>query len=348
MIEISVIVTAYNRKEFLKDALESLNNQTLEKNKFEVILITNFEYNTYENLNGVNLKHIIMDGSLGKFLHRGIAESRGEIITFLDDDDKFSNTKLERVFEVFSSRKEIIYLHNAQEFIDRDSNLLERPKNFPSFPNDLLLRSDQIDSVFKTLKEFHLDLQHLFFNLSSVSVARKIFDEHSNEIKKLLANPDDLIFYVASASRGELFFTKTKLTMYRVHNSTSNVIGGYDDQRVIEQRKKHFNDIILSQKLFLDIIKNPVLNSYETSKLTYYQALLYKIEGKALDVFKQMIRIVFTGALKKIPKYKMRDRLKIYLGLSIFSIFYPLSLKMKILQKFSRQHPHSLSLRKFS
>jgi len=33
MIEISVIVTAYNRKEFLKDALESLNNQTLEKDK---------------------------------------------------------------------------------------------------------------------------------------------------------------------------------------------------------------------------------------------------------------------------------------------------------------------------
>ena len=51
MIEISVIVTAYNRKEFLKEALESLNNQTLGKDKFEVILITNFEYNTYENLN---------------------------------------------------------------------------------------------------------------------------------------------------------------------------------------------------------------------------------------------------------------------------------------------------------
>ena len=65
MIEISVIVIPYNRKEFLNDALESLNSQTLEKDKFEVILITNLEYNTYENLNGVNFKHIIMDGSLG-------------------------------------------------------------------------------------------------------------------------------------------------------------------------------------------------------------------------------------------------------------------------------------------
>jgi Glycosyl transferase family 2. len=40
---ISVIVTAYNRKKFLPYALKSLESQTLPKDKFEVIVVKNFE-----------------------------------------------------------------------------------------------------------------------------------------------------------------------------------------------------------------------------------------------------------------------------------------------------------------
>ena len=40
---ISVIVTAYNRRQYLPDALRSLEAQTLSKDKFEVIVVKNFE-----------------------------------------------------------------------------------------------------------------------------------------------------------------------------------------------------------------------------------------------------------------------------------------------------------------
>ncbi len=40
---ISVIVTAYNRKQFILEALNSIVNQTLSKDKYEVIVTKNFE-----------------------------------------------------------------------------------------------------------------------------------------------------------------------------------------------------------------------------------------------------------------------------------------------------------------
>ena len=40
---ISVIVTAYNRKQFILEALNSIVNQTLSKDKYEVIVTKNVE-----------------------------------------------------------------------------------------------------------------------------------------------------------------------------------------------------------------------------------------------------------------------------------------------------------------
>jgi glycosyltransferase involved in cell wall biosynthesis len=39
---ISVIITAHNRKEFLKEAIQSALNQTLERSNYEILVIKNF------------------------------------------------------------------------------------------------------------------------------------------------------------------------------------------------------------------------------------------------------------------------------------------------------------------
>ena len=40
--KLSVIITAHNRKNYLEDALESLIDQTLDRNLFEIIVVKNF------------------------------------------------------------------------------------------------------------------------------------------------------------------------------------------------------------------------------------------------------------------------------------------------------------------
>jgi glycosyltransferase involved in cell wall biosynthesis len=40
---ISVIISAYNRKEFLKNAIRSVYTQLLDKGLYEVVIVKNFE-----------------------------------------------------------------------------------------------------------------------------------------------------------------------------------------------------------------------------------------------------------------------------------------------------------------
>ena len=90
---ISVIITAYNIKEFLLNAIKSVLKQTLEKKYYEIIVIKNFLDKDIDDLiDEKKIKHILMEGTLGEFLYKGISEANGEIISFLDDDDLFLET----------------------------------------------------------------------------------------------------------------------------------------------------------------------------------------------------------------------------------------------------------------
>ena len=118
---ISVIITAYDRKEFLLNAIKSALNQTLDKKYYEIIVIKNFrDENIDDFINENKIKHILMDGTMGKFLCSGIDASRGEIICFLDDDDLFFENKLEIVYKEFKKDMNIVYYHNFGVSINRN------------------------------------------------------------------------------------------------------------------------------------------------------------------------------------------------------------------------------------
>ena len=48
---ISVIITAYNRKEYLLDAINSVINQTLDKKYYEIIVIKNYNDSKIDDFN---------------------------------------------------------------------------------------------------------------------------------------------------------------------------------------------------------------------------------------------------------------------------------------------------------
>ncbi|WP_048816757.1 glycosyltransferase family A protein [Caldisphaera lagunensis] len=103
---ISVIVTAHNRKKYLPYALQSLEKQTLDKDKFEVIVVKNFEDQLSDKIiERNNWKNIVTEenNTLGEKLSLGIDESKGDIITFLEDD----TYKPERLMYIYKSFQKI-------------------------------------------------------------------------------------------------------------------------------------------------------------------------------------------------------------------------------------------------
>jgi len=133
-IFISVIITAYNRKEFLLDAIKSVINQTLDKRYYEIIVIKNFKDEIIDRfIENNDIKNIIMDGTIGEFLYTGIKNSSGNIISFLDDDDLFLNNKLEYVYNYFKNNNNLVYYHNMAQFIDENNSIINKKNTNKSF-----------------------------------------------------------------------------------------------------------------------------------------------------------------------------------------------------------------------
>ena len=118
---ISVIIIANDSKTFLKDAIKSVFNQSLDRNLYEIIIVKNFkdkDIDDFINKNG--LLNIFSEDNtvLGRFLE-GVKNSKGDIIAFLEDDNRFHKDKLKIVNEIFSY-KDVVYYHNASQYIDED------------------------------------------------------------------------------------------------------------------------------------------------------------------------------------------------------------------------------------
>lgn len=216
MIDITVLITAYNRKEYLIKAVDSVLNQSLNKNHYEIIVIKNFKDNYIDDyLTNNNIKNIIMDGTEGDYILKGMEESRGKIISFLDDDDIFHNEKLQYIYNIFNKYDDLIYFHNAYLEIDNNDNLLQlnsdaiRATNF----NDFILNQKNNESILDGLK--HLS----DFNLSSIAIAKSIKD--TEYVSHIFHMTDTSLFYLALTHNGTIYISSTKLTMIRRHISTS-------------------------------------------------------------------------------------------------------------------------------
>src|SRR3989442_437688 len=105
MSKVSVIIPTYNRAEFLGLALTSVLNQTFQD--FEILIIDdNSQDSTQEvvtNFGDERIKYIRHDVNkrVAAARNTGVANSNGEYIAFLDDDDEWFPDKLQIQLDLF-------------------------------------------------------------------------------------------------------------------------------------------------------------------------------------------------------------------------------------------------------
>lgn len=133
-MEVSVIIPTYKPKEYIYECLESLKNQTLCKDIFEVLIVLNGEKEPYYS----KIKKWIFENNLENFklLYSEIAGvsnarnialdlAKGDYIVFIDDDDYVDNDYLQELFKV---NKRIgvngIAVANYVRFEDRTKKIL--------------------------------------------------------------------------------------------------------------------------------------------------------------------------------------------------------------------------------
>ena len=205
---ISVIVTAYNRKEFLLEALQSAVNQTLPRDSYEIICIKNFNDQKIDKyIKDNEIISIVRDGTIGEYLYLAAKKAKGEILVFLDDDDLISKDKLERVNFVFSRYDTIGFYHNSQLKGENPQ------KNFPRL----------YEKKFKVVRyPYKHSLKYLkiaTFNLSSIAIKKRILFSHLNELKSVITSQDWFMLIISLISKNDIFIDNGKYTFYRLHNN---------------------------------------------------------------------------------------------------------------------------------
>jgi glycosyltransferase involved in cell wall biosynthesis len=110
-VEISVIMTVYNGEKFLREAIDSVLNQTFQD--FELIIIddgsTDSTVQTIKSYNDPRIQLIENCQNRGQSYSRnlGIKESNGEYIAIMDADDIALPKRLEIQYEYLKSNTEI-------------------------------------------------------------------------------------------------------------------------------------------------------------------------------------------------------------------------------------------------
>lgn len=195
---ISVIITAYNRREYVRQAVQSVLNQTLSREKYEVILSKNFEteYDKEWEAQGVRLLYF-ESGVLGLRIADALQHCHGKIIAFLDDDDWWEPEKLKHVEYVWLKHPDTMYYHHS-----------------------MIFEFDQV--IDQTWRRLMMGFKgrwmrtHPWYNSSSAVVAKDVLIAKLEFLKKISLAPDLFYYFAALTVGGRIMFADMKLTHYRV------------------------------------------------------------------------------------------------------------------------------------
>jgi len=296
--KISIIVTAYNRKQFLSQAIESIAKQEIDRSEFEVIVVSNFELDSSLFNYNVAISSIVMDGTIGEFLYAGIKAAKFDIIAFLDDDDIFLPGKLKAVKEIFTENPDLCYYHNGLEYLDINLNhidyvrLTERKSSLNS-NNDVIFDIKSNPKSIKSAINMNGD-----FNLSCISIRRKTYLRYLPLLQKIKSCQDGFFFWTGVLSEGKMIIDHRKFTGYRVHNLNISASLNYDKKIEEMNREIYTFDLLLN---FIEHLNIPsYINTYIKKWLSLYKLeyLLIKYifeDVPRVNIFRSLIDLLTIG-----------------------------------------------------
>ncbi|MEZ5543301.1 MAG: glycosyltransferase [Pseudomonadota bacterium] len=134
---VSVVIATHNMALYLPDAVESVRAQTY--SPLEIIIIddgsTDDTSKVVAQWDGDPRVRYIYQENQGqtRAKNRGIAEAGGKFIAFLDGDDRWRPTKLERQMPLFDVNERVGVVHSDEVFIDEQGREIgkrqvERPQ----------------------------------------------------------------------------------------------------------------------------------------------------------------------------------------------------------------------------
>lgn len=322
-MKIGVVINAYNRREYLIEAVNSVMN-CKQQERIGIYVIKNFideRIDQYLKENKITT-FLIDSNRIGERVAKIIQYLDADIISFLDDDDLFLPNKIQIVNQIFMKYPDLVYYHNSHVVIDSDGNIIYGGKKSPikwfrQTNKSMLFKSKERANLFSNLLRYHAD-----FNSSSISIKKNVLLNKLESMKKITVAFDSLLLYLALDSDGDILIDQNILTKFRFHPSTTNILHNREMRREIS--KIYYDDM---QAISVSIDKNSVSRLF-THRLSETKIILFYLVGVGKLTPQDFITMIIWG-FQSVEIYPFKIALACLLGVITFkptnfisSLFY--------------------------
>lgn len=218
--DVSIIVPVYNRAEIIKPCIESINSQTYDKSKWEVIFvddastddsISTIESLIDENINYKIIKRTVGSGNASAPRNEGIKASSSKYVFFLDSDDYVDSHLLENGLAIaLRNDSDIVYFKMALgPRINTVRPFKKKVVDKSDVLNDHLMRSLK---VFKLYKIEMLNSNNILFDVTIDVFEDMLFTYTALSYSKVISTLADRDYYYATAHDG-VHLSRKKISM---------------------------------------------------------------------------------------------------------------------------------------
>lgn len=282
MIKASIIIPVYNAEKYLDKCLNSIKNQT--ESNFEAIIINDGSTDKSENI----IKKYLIDKrfklfsqenhGIGYSRNKGIKESNGKYLVFIDSDDYIENDFLEIMLNKIEENNLDIVI--CDYFEENEENNTIKSISIPSF----------LDTTIKKNKELLIRINKSPWN----KIYKKSFIKNFKFPETL--KYEDTLFLCQALKNAKIGKINKSLNHYVIHSNSEtttmndkvfDILKIIDNIRYFYRKEKEYKEII--NKLTLQILT------------TYTIQQRYQGCGKIRNKF---INNVFEYLKKEVPNYK--------------------------------------------
>ena len=266
---LSVLMTAYNRQEFISEAIESVLLSTYEK--FELIIVDDCSKDSTVSIiqslaeKDNRIRFYLNENNLGDYPNRNRAASfaRGELLIYVDSDDTIHSDALGYIVDSFTKFPSASYAT-----IYRGGN-----KSMPS-----LIGSHEI------IEKHFFKESILHFGPGGTVIKKRFFDQIGG-FPESYGPANDMYYNIKAASNTSVILIPYDYLNYRIHSGQeSNNVYSY-----LYQGNNYFRDILLLSELPISEVQRKFLLQ-KSKKRFLVNWMRYFIKTKkikkSIDLFK--------------------------------------------------------------
>ncbi|MCI4347628.1 MAG: glycosyltransferase family 2 protein [Thermoplasmata archaeon] len=212
-MNISAIVMAHGRREFLRAAVDSARGQVGAPAAYEVIVTKDFLDPYVDQLPGIRILDSTGLGT-GEMIADAAKAAHGELLAFLDDDDVWEPTKVSQVAAVFVSSPRLGYFGHGQSVINDAGQST-------SIGGAMWRRQRWLSEDIEIPPPISGSVARFLWadpgNDSSITLRREDLLGREVLLRRIRASIDTFLLWTGLLSSGGIRFSRAPLTRLRVH-----------------------------------------------------------------------------------------------------------------------------------